>query len=74
MGDGSQKRVDAAKAMNIQGQRTWHAAPPKPHRGHEAGGAGSLGAISASNGDSTALMAAKIQSFLDNVIAEFARS
>ena len=46
----------------------------KPHRGHEAGGAGSLGAISASNGDSTALMAAKSQSFLDNVIAEFGRS
>jgi tripartite-type tricarboxylate transporter receptor subunit TctC len=45
---------------------------PKPHLGHQAGGAGSRSAIGAHGiGDSTAPIAAECQSFLDNVIAQF---
>ncbi len=43
----------------------------KPRVGHEASGAGSLGAFSARVSDSTAPIAVKCQSFLDNFIAQF---
>jgi hypothetical protein len=45
------------------------AAPPKPHLGDQAGGAGSLSAFSARIGDSTAPFVPEGQSFLDNLIA-----
>jgi hypothetical protein len=38
--------------------------PPKPHLGHQAGGAGSRNALVARNGHSTALFAVECQSFL----------
>src|SRR5207244_9916887 len=44
-------------------------APPQPHLGHAAGGAGSRGATRARNRHTTALFAYECQSFLDNVIA-----
>jgi YVTN family beta-propeller protein len=47
------------------------AAPPKPHLGHGAGGAGSRSAHALGIDDSTAPIAAECQSFLDNVIAQF---
>ena len=47
------------------------AAPPKPHLGDQAGGAGSLGASAPGTGDTTAPLAVECQSFLDNVIAQF---
>ena len=46
------------------------AAPPKPHLGHQAGGAGSRSALGVLGiDDSTAPIADECQSFLDNVIA-----
>src|SRR5215831_21087331 len=47
------------------------AAPPKPRVGHGASGAGSLGVFAARVSDSTAPIAGKCQSFLDNVLAQF---
>src|SRR4051812_41803640 len=47
------------------------AAPPKPHLGEGAGGAGSLSASAPGIGDSTAPFAPEGQSFLDNLIAGY---
>jgi hypothetical protein len=47
------------------------AAPPKPHLGHGAGGAGSRSAHALGIDDNTAPITAECQSFLDNVIAKF---
>jgi len=49
------------------------AAPPKPRVGDGASGAGSQGAFRPQVSDSTAPIAVKCQSFLDNVIAQFGR-
>ena len=48
-----------------------HAAPPKPRVGNGASGAGSLGAFRCASDHSTAPIAVKCQSFLDNAIAQF---
>jgi len=51
------------------------AAPPKPHLGHQAGGAGSLGAKRRMElDDTTALVAAECQSFLDNIVASLGQT
>src|SRR5437588_5490057 len=47
------------------------AAPPKPHLGDLAGGAGPRSAHALGIDDSTAPIAPECQSFLDNVIAQF---
>ena len=47
------------------------AAPPKPHLGHRAGGAGSQSALCARKNGSTAPMAVKFKSFPDNGVAKF---
>ena len=47
-----------------------HAAPPKPHLGDAAGGAGSGAPLAPGIEESTAPLAPECQSFLDNVVAQ----